>query len=144
MEKFGFREISVVEERLRQNAMYFSKISKRVIVLSVIFLLSAFGMICIHFCFNASSFTLIVKTALALLLCTMFCCLFFTYLTLRNGRWLYLKRSYRSRVNKILRQFSLELLNDGKGTVQFDRNLLPNVNYNYNLYKLEAKTRLKQ
>lgn len=144
MEKFGFREISVVEERLRQNAMYFGKIWKRVIVLSVIFLLSAFGMICSHICFNDGSFTLMVKTALALLLCTMFCCLFFIYLTLRNGRWLYLKRSYRSRVNKILRQFSLELLNDGKGTVQFDRNLLPNVNYNYNLYKLEARSRLKQ
>ena len=142
MEKFGFKEISIVEERLRQNVIYFEKIKRRVIVLVSVFC-CCITLIFISQLFIPSKKITFLRTFYTILITCMVCCAFFVYLSLRNGRYLYLKKSYRNRVNKILKQYSLSLTDDSHASIQFDSCLIPNVNYNYNLYKLEAESRSK-
>lgn len=146
MEKFGFKELSTVEHRLLQNVNYFNRLKRKVVILLIIFIISL--LLFLSFSLSSSTFKMqssqtLLRSCQSFLLIFIIICPFFIFLLVRNGRYVYLTCSYKNRVNKILKQFSLQLRNDTKCRIEFDHSKdgMSNINYNYCLFKSESKTR---
>jgi hypothetical protein len=146
MERYGFRELTIFEERLTKNGIYFARIKNIVIFLALV-ILAAISLLSVQaICFPKAVASAAGKTLYCVCIVALICSTLFLYLKLRNGRYAFIN-SYATRLNRVLEQFSLQYSPEEGitfgGGAAFEVNPVAAAccNYNLNQYKLEFKQR---
>lgn len=146
MERYGFRELVIFEERLAKNGIYFAKIKSIVIFLCLV-ILGAISVLSIQtICFPKAVASAAGKTVYCICIVALVCSTLFLYLKLRNGRHAFIN-SYATRLNRVLEQFSLQfspkegITFGGGAAFQANPVAAAFCNYNLNQYRLEFRQR---